>query len=55
MIIKQQSVKCSKGDLTVIFSVLFSILFKGNHTTALVKGLGDYETLKEDLKMLAIL
>ena len=56
MIINQQFVKCFKGDLTVrFFSMLFSILFKGNHTIALVKGLGDYETLKEDLKMLAIL
>ena len=30
--------------------MLLSILFKGNHTIALVKGLGDYEMLKEGLK-----
>ena len=30
--------------------MLLSILFKGNHTIALVKGLGDYETLKKGLK-----
>ena len=40
------------SDSTVIFSfvTLFSILFKGNHTIAVVKGPEDYKTLKEGLK-----